>query len=63
MPVKTMLSELTSADISEWMAFDMLKDEETYNKLKESIEDEAPGQDTSEQLKAFFKVKAPTINQ
>lgn len=60
MPVKQLLTELSSADISEWMAFDMLKDEDTFNRLKDQV---STPEDTSEQLKAFFKVQAPSINQ
>lgn len=60
MPVRHLLATHSSADISEWMAFDMLKDEETYERLKPDTESE---EDSAEQLKAFFKVKAPNINQ
>lgn len=60
MPVKTLLATHDSKDISEWMAFDMLKDKETAERLKEEI---STPEDTAEQLLAFFKLKAPSNNQ
>jgi len=37
MTVNTLLTELTSAEISEWMAFDQLKDESYKNELKSDL--------------------------
>lgn len=60
MPVNTLLSELTSSDISEWMAFDMLKDKETFERLQSEVQ---TPDDNSDQLLAFFKMRAPSANQ
>jgi hypothetical protein len=34
MPIKKLLMEMSSADISEYMAMDLLKDQDQYDRLK-----------------------------
>jgi hypothetical protein len=58
MPVRRLLQEMTSADISECMAYEYLKNEDNFSRLNKSIkEHEAPevNQDSrNAEIKAMF---------